>query len=147
MKGGLAGAGCSVLAPCLTNWPQFVLQSSVLLQLALSRSREFNADLGAVELTGDPSGMIAALQKIHRSAASGGKRLRLSGRRRVEPAMLRTHPPLRERVLRLLDLSPKTVQESDNDPIQVINKRHVGDAVVLPVRKLPRYHFRNGMWY
>ena len=121
--------------------------ASVLLQLALSRSREFNADLGAVELTGDPRAMISALQKIHRSSVDGFKRLTFPGRRRVEPALLRTHPPLDQRVERLLELTPQVVEEQEFDPIQVINKRHVAEKIVKPVRKPPRYHLSNGMWY
>ena len=37
---------------------------SLLLQLALSRTREFDADLGAAILTGDPEGLAMALAKM-----------------------------------------------------------------------------------
>jgi heat shock protein HtpX len=37
-----------------------------LIQLALSRTREFDADLEAARLTGDPEGLVAALQKVER---------------------------------------------------------------------------------
>jgi heat shock protein HtpX len=38
--------------------------AATLVQLAVSRSREFEADAGAVRLLGDPSLMIAALRKL-----------------------------------------------------------------------------------
>ncbi|MEL7543395.1 MAG: M48 family metallopeptidase [Pseudomonadota bacterium] len=41
---------------------------SVLIRLALSRSREYLADAGAVELTKNPDAMISALRKIERNA-------------------------------------------------------------------------------
>ena len=37
-----------------------------LLQMALSRTREFDADLGAAMLTGDPDGLASALAKLER---------------------------------------------------------------------------------
>ena len=40
---------------------------SVALRLALSRNREFLADAGAVQITGDADAMIAALQKVGRN--------------------------------------------------------------------------------
>ncbi len=41
---------------------------SILMQFALSRTREFHADLGAVRLTGDARGLASALDKIQRTA-------------------------------------------------------------------------------
>ena len=44
-----------------------------LLQMALSRTREFDADLGAAMLTGDPDGLASALTKLERRRAGSGK--------------------------------------------------------------------------
>jgi heat shock protein HtpX len=77
---------------------------SALLQLALSRRREFAADLGAVEITGDPLGLAAALRRLELVEASWFDYLLLPGRRVPEPSLLRTHPPTEERIRRLLAL-------------------------------------------
>jgi heat shock protein HtpX len=81
----------------------FAPQVSALMQLGLSRVREYNADLGAVKLTGDPQGLASALQKIESSF--GGLMQRFLGSYQVLPGWLRTHPPTRERVKRLLELT------------------------------------------
>ncbi|HEX2337303.1 MAG TPA: M48 family metallopeptidase [Hyphomicrobiaceae bacterium] len=41
---------------------------SVLIRLALSRTREFLADAGSAELTKNPDALVRALRKIHRNA-------------------------------------------------------------------------------
>ena len=46
-----------------------------LLQLALSRTREFNADLGATRLTGDPLGLASALGKLERQRGGFWERM------------------------------------------------------------------------
>lgn len=80
-----------------------------MLQLALSRSREFDADLDAAALTRDPRGLACALARMQ--ALEGGLvRLLLGHRYPAAPAWLRSHPPTEERIQRLLQLeSPVTV--------------------------------------
>ena len=42
-------------------------RSAACIQMALSRTREFDADLGAAMLTGDPDGLASALTKLERA--------------------------------------------------------------------------------
>lgn len=77
---------------------------SVILQLALFRTREFSADLGAVELTGDPRGLASALRKI--DPPTDGLVSMLFPLPRREPSHLfRSHPATEERIRRLLTLT------------------------------------------
>ena len=78
-----------------------------LLQLALSRTREFDADLDAAGLTGDPRGLAAALVKLERFQGGLLETLFLPGRRLPDPSLLRTHPSTEERVRRLLSLEQR----------------------------------------
>ncbi len=73
-----------------------------LIQLALSRNREFDADRAAAQLTGDPRGLASALQRIDSDHQEVWQRLfwPLGGQRM--PTLLRTHPPTADRVARLL---------------------------------------------
>jgi heat shock protein HtpX len=74
-----------------------------LIQLALSRTREYDADLEAASLTGDPRGLISALQKLDRYQGRFWEDLRLPvpGRRVPQPSLLRSHPRTEERIKRL----------------------------------------------
>jgi len=84
---------------------------SALLQLALSRTREFDADLEAVKLTGDPGGLASGLQKFERLSDSWFDRLFLKGSPVPELSWLRTHPATEERIRRLLELERVLVLE------------------------------------
>lgn len=75
---------------------------SALMQLALSRTREYDADVKAVRLTGDPIGLASALNKIEHYQENWLKRILMPGLRLPEPSLLRTHPVTEERVKRLL---------------------------------------------
>jgi heat shock protein HtpX len=83
----------------------FAPQITTLLQLALSRAREFDADLDAAGLTGDPGALAAALAKLERYQRGPWERILMPGRRLPEPSVLRTHPPTAERIARLEALS------------------------------------------
>ena len=74
---------------------------SGLLQMALARSREFNADRVAAGLSGDPHGLASALVSLERRARTWWE---LMFGYRAAPARARltdSHPPVRERVTRL----------------------------------------------
>ena len=72
-----------------------------LLQLALSRNREFDADQSAAELTGDPEGLASALCKIEHGQRSFLGRM-FGARTRTVPVLFRTHPRTRDRIARLI---------------------------------------------
>ena len=83
-----------------------------LIQAAISRSREFNADKGGAELTGNPMDLATALEKIHLQS----RRIPMD----VNPAfnsmfiaeplspmqsignLFQTHPPLEQRLMNLI---------------------------------------------
>lgn len=127
--------GLLVLAPTL----------STLAQLGLSRTREFDADLNAARLTGDPEALAQALMKIERIQGSWMERIFLPGRRLPEPSMLRTHPPTEERVRRL-----RALQVVDHAPISL--SPDAFDAELMQhlspraARRGPRWHV-SGLWH
>jgi heat shock protein HtpX len=83
-----------------------------LIQAAISRSREFNADTEGAELLGDPRPLASALQKIHAAAHQIPLPVNpaMNGLFIAEPfngieralAMFQTHPPLEARLRNLL---------------------------------------------
>ena len=78
----------------------FAPACGLLLQLALSRRREYLADLSAAHLMGSPEPMIAALSRLDRQSAYWERML--GGHR--ETALLTTHPPTVKRIQRLREL-------------------------------------------
>jgi heat shock protein HtpX len=89
--------------PFLTLFILAIAPTAVsLLQLALSRNREYDADDYAADLTGDPEGLALGLRKIEREQASIWRRLFQPYVRGDVPTLLRSHPKTEERVARLL---------------------------------------------
>jgi heat shock protein HtpX len=114
---------------------------SGLLQLALSRSREYQADLDAAILSGDPEGLARALERLERG--QGGLWERLLQRRKgaAVPSLLRTHPSTAERIRRLLSLRLEAPE-----PVVRVMRRHRPPEHVTLIR--PRPHWRlSGLWY
>lgn len=75
-----------------------------LLQLALSRAREAEADLEAAELTGDPVGLASALVKLHRWRERRLQQLFPTAHPFHLPTLFDDHPPTEERISRLMSL-------------------------------------------
>jgi heat shock protein HtpX len=117
---------------------------SSLLQLALSRTREYDADLEAAVLTGDPSWLIAALEKLDRQTGAFWEDLMfpVPGRRTPQPSLLRTHPPTEERVARLRALDNRRHLPR----LEVREAPYISVISAGPIAMRPRYRFP-GIWY
>lgn len=88
--------------------------AATLIQLAISRTREFSADLGAVQITGNATGLASALKKLE----TVGHEIPMNGNPALSPLLIvnplstqglmslfRTHPPTEERIRRLQELA------------------------------------------
>jgi heat shock protein HtpX len=104
-----SGAGLAVmiaLVIIVLSWG-----ASLLIRFALSRSREYLADAGSVELTKNPDAMISALRKIEAHGAIPTMPSRMhaffieSPARVPESGWLSTHPTVDERVRALIDFA------------------------------------------
>ena len=92
--------------------------AAMLIQMAVSRSREYGADAGGAKITGDPLALASALKKLHigsqqiplqasPAAANATAHMfivsPLTGRSMA--ALFSTHPPMEERVRRLEEMA------------------------------------------
>ncbi|MBF2002388.1 MAG: zinc metalloprotease HtpX [Synechococcales cyanobacterium M58_A2018_015] len=88
--------------------------SAGLIQLAISRTREYAADQGSAELTGNPLALVNALRKLEEV----GRRIPMNGNPALSPLLIinplsleglqtlfLTHPPTEERIRRLMELA------------------------------------------
>jgi len=115
-----------------------------LLQLALNRTREYDADLDAVGLTADPEGLASALATLERRQGALWERLMVPGGGRIpDPSLLRTHPRTQDRIRRLMSLrkpaGPPEFGRGEARPPAL-------SPGIVPVARGPRIH-RTGVWY
>lgn len=87
---------------------------ALLIQMAISRSREFMADAGGAAISGKPMGLASALNKLTkagevipmRNAGTSSAHMfivnPLSGKSLMK--LFSTHPPMEERILRLKEI-------------------------------------------
>jgi heat shock protein HtpX len=91
---------------------------AMIVQLAISRQNEFQADATAARITGDPAGLASALQRIegyarqipmavNPAAAQLAIVNPLTGSRQAFLGLFRTHPATEERVARLRSLASR----------------------------------------
>jgi heat shock protein HtpX len=102
-RGG--GAGVAILIAVGLLVVAYVL--SFIIRLALSRSREFLADAGSVELTKNPDAMISALRKIEgrgelRGATSAVMEMCIDNPREGFGELFDTHPSVDSRIAALI---------------------------------------------
>ena len=101
-KGG--GAIAVVIALVIIAVAWFL---SLVIRFALSRSREYLADAGAVELTKNPDAMIGALRKIEGksempSVPSGIMEMCIENQKNSVADLFSTHPSVQRRVEKLV---------------------------------------------
>jgi heat shock protein HtpX len=88
--------------------------SAALIQMAISRTREFAADLGSAQITQNPTALASALQKLEQV----GHQIPMHGNPAMSPLLIvnplsaeglqtlfRTHPPTEERIRRLIEMA------------------------------------------
>ena len=89
--------------------------AATIIQLSISRQREFAADAGGAELTGNPESLASALLRLE----EGAKAAPMQVNQAAEPLyivkpfsgggfanLFSTHPPIEERVRRLRQMRP-----------------------------------------
>ena len=104
-KNGKGGGGFFVLIALAVAAVGYVL--AIVIRMALSRSREFVADAGAVELTRNPDAMIGALRKISGGtetldAPESVQAMFLENGRSGVMDIFATHPPIEKRIAALV---------------------------------------------
>jgi heat shock protein HtpX len=115
-----------------------------LIQLALSRTREYDADLEGASLTGDPASLASALEKLERYQGRFWEDMRLPvpGRRIPQPSLLRSHPKTEDRVARLRELTDRPMLPQ----FPIAEEPMVSLIGVGPVAMRPRYRW-TGVWF
>jgi heat shock protein HtpX len=106
--------------------------------------REFDADLEAAGLTGDPQGLASALQKLETYTGQFWEDLMfpVPARRVPQPSILRTHPNTQERIRRVLAFDATAGLE----PLVIVEQPMMSLVGYGPGEMRPRYRWP-GLWY
>jgi heat shock protein HtpX len=89
--------------------------AATIIQMAISRSREYLADAGGAKISGKPYSLASALEKLSRASAAIPMNANpstahmfivnpLTGRSLMN--LFSTHPPIEERIARLRSMRP-----------------------------------------
>lgn len=121
---------------------------SSLLQLGLSRTREYDADLEGAMLTGDPLGLASALQRLEQYTGRFWEDMMLPvpGRRVPYPSILRSHPATADRVARLRALNARQDHRERAPPLVTTEEPMVSLLGFGPIAMRPRYRWP-GVWF
>jgi heat shock protein HtpX len=117
-KGGGGGLAAILIAFVIIAIAWFL---SLVIRFALSRSREYLADAGSVELTKNPDAMIRALRKIEGrsempNVPSGIMEMCIDNKRNTFADLFATHPSIEKRVEKLISVAGG--QDSPNPATQ-----------------------------
>jgi heat shock protein HtpX len=128
---GRGGNGLAIIIAVALIAVAWIL--SLLIRFALSRSREFLADAGSVELTKNPDAMISALRKIEGrgelpGATSAVMELCLDNPREGFSDLFSTHPSVESRVKALVE----TAGGHDPGPIALPPPQEPGQDALPP---------------
>jgi len=115
---------------------------SSLMQLALSRAREYDADHVGAQLSGDPEGLASALMKLERYQGQFWENIFMPGRNNPAPSVLRSHPKTEDRIARLRELNAR-----DLDPLPLPSSPMEPLSAFGRLFARPRYHWMTGLWY
>jgi heat shock protein HtpX len=117
-SGGLRIALTLVVLALVAVFAIIAPLAAKLVQLAISRQREYLADATSVKLTRDPVGLIHALQRLQQSdtamarGSSPVSALCIAPVRSPFENMFATHPPLDDRIARLRNLGGVAVPDT-----------------------------------
>jgi len=132
---------------------------SIVIRFSLSRSREYLADAGAVELTKNPDAMIMALRKIEnrgelRSAPSAVMEMCFDNPHSGFADLFSTHPTIEKRIKALVsiagghDSGPLALPEPDSSEQAIIADAGTAEQAEVPSpwdRKQPSPEMQTGI--
>lgn len=136
----------------------FAPMAAALVQMAISRGREYEADKGGAEICGDPEALALALQKIENYARGGGVNMQaernpatahmfimnpLAGR--GADNLFSTHPSTQNRISALMKLAVQAGPGADHEA-PASSSSQGGWTSVPPTRRSSRKKPGSGPW-